>query len=287
MEGTSMSTRQPNWPVYTLACLCFAVASSGHTDVPQSPVQSISWADNMLTIEAPAVPGGKIDIWYLEAFCRTGSTDRVWSETVIPHETTLAGPGNAVQRIQLVSNVEPGVRVTHDIRAVGDGVTFDVTLENTTRDAVDVDWAQPCMRVGAFTDRGQETYHERCFIFTASGKVMLDALPRTEEARYRGGQVYVPEGINLDDVNPRPISTERPVKNLIGAESGDGNWLVAMAWDQTQELFQGVIICIHADFRVGGLKAGETKRLWGKVYLMKNDSDALLAAYQRDFASKP
>ena len=38
----------------------------------------------------------------------------------------------------------------------------------------------------------------------------------SEEARYRGGQVYVPEGIDRADVNPRPLSPDVPVNGLIG-----------------------------------------------------------------------
>lgn len=266
-----------------IALLAMAVvATAAHGD-PVRAVRSIAWADNMLTLHAPDVPGGKIEIWYLEAFCRTGSTDRVWSETVIPHKTVLVDADEGGQRIQLESQVEPGVTVSHEITVVDDGVAFDVVLRNTTDTAVDVDWAQPCMRVGEFTGRPQESYHERCFIFTEAGKVMLHNIRRTEEARYRGGQVYVPDGINLNDVNPRPISPERPVNNLIGAVSSDDKWVLAAAWDQTQELFQGVIICIHADFRVGGLGPKESKRLKGKVYLLPNDTKKLLAAYARDF----
>ena len=104
-----------------------------------------------------------------------------------------------------------------------------------------------------------------------------------EEAVYRGGQVYVPKGINLDDVNPRPISLDQPVNGLIGCVSADDRYLLAMAWDQTQELFQGVIVCLHNDPRVGGLKAGETKKLHGKVYFLRKDPKALLKRYKRDF----
>jgi len=34
---------------------------------------------------------------------------------------------------------------------------------------------------------------------------------------------------------------------------------------------------------VGGLAPGQTKTLHGKLYLMKNDPDALLARYHKDF----
>src|SRR5262249_6313983 len=56
-----------------------------------------------------------------------------------------------------------------------------------------------------------------------------------------------------------------------------------MAFEPCQELFQGVIVCIHADFRLGGLKPKETKTARGKIYLVENDVGKLLARYRRDF----
>jgi hypothetical protein len=255
----------------------------GRASAASTVVSKIFWEDNILTIYGDSLTEGKIEIWYLEAFCRTGSTDRVWNETVIPHTTKLLESDDGGQHIRLESLVEPGVTVQHEIRVVENGVQFDLVLHNTTDATVDIDWVQPCMRVGEFTGLDQENYHQRCFIFTESGRMMLDKIPRTIEARYRGGQVYVPDGINLNDVNPRPISKTKPVNGLIGAISEDREWIVAMAWDQTQELFQGVIKCIHNDFRVGGLAPGEKKSLRGRVYLLPNDGKSLLSAYKKDF----
>ena len=50
-----------------------------------------------------------------------------------------------------------------------------------------------------------------------------------------------------------------------------------------QELFQGIFVCIHSDPRIGGLKAGEVKKLRGKLYIVKNDPEKLLQRYQQDF----
>ena len=58
-----------------------------------------------------------------------------------------------------------------------------------------------------------------------------------------------------------------------------------MVWEPYQELFQGVILCIHADFRLGGLAPGETKTARGKIYVVDNDVDRLLEMYRRDFAT--
>jgi hypothetical protein len=50
-----------------------------------------------------------------------------------------------------------------------------------------------------------------------------------------------------------------------------------------QELFQGIFVCVHSDPRIGGLKAGEKKKLRGKIYIVKNDPEGLLRRYHRDF----
>jgi dienelactone hydrolase len=247
----------------------------------------LDWQDNRLTLLSPRLPGGKVEIWYLEAFCRTGSTHRRWEETTLPHRTVRLDGSGPATRIRLKTTVAGGVEVLHDLRVVKEGVRFDLRLTNTGREAVDVDWAQPCLQVATFTGRTQETYLDRCFIFTDRaadhGLTRLDAMPRSEEAVYRGGQVYVPAGVNHADVNPRPISPITPANGLIGCFSADGRMLLAMAWDRTQELFQGVITCIHADFRIGGLRPGETQTLHGRLYLLDNDIPRLLRLYHRDF----
>src|SRR6185295_12446572 len=104
-----------------------------------------------------------------------------------------------------------------------------------------------------------------------------------EEALYKGGQTYVPAGIDLNDVNPRPISNDQPANGLIGCYSDDNNYIMATAWDHYQELFQGIFVCLHSDPRIGGLKPGETKKLRGKLYVLKNDPQELLARYRKDF----
>ena len=67
--------------------------------------------------------------------------------------------------------------------------------------------------------------------------------------------------------------------------SKDQKWLLASVWDPCQELFQGVIRCIHSDFRIGGLEPGEKKEIRGKMYLMKNDINAFLKIYDQEFPS--
>jgi hypothetical protein len=243
----------------------------------------ISWAKDMLTISSSKIPGGKVEVWYLEAFCRRGSTNRDWNQTTIPFQTTLIDQDPAGRWIRLNTVVDGRVHIGHFLRAGTDEVGMQMKLHNAGSQPEDIDWAQPCMRVGTFTGRGQNDYFQKCFIFTDKGLTRMSRTQRETKARYTPGQVYVPEGIDLNDVNPRPISKTRPVNGLVGCFSADEKMILAMAWDHTQELFQGIITCIHSDVRIGGLKPGESKTRRGKIYIVPNDVNALLARYHRDF----
>jgi len=243
----------------------------------------IQWKKNILTISGNRVYGKEIEILYIEAFCRTGSTNRKWEETTLPHTTELISDSTDHKKIQLKTIVHPSVEVIHNITAGKDEVSFDLTLKNHGSEPVDIDWFQPCIRVDRFTKRNQDNYILQSFIFTSQGLTTLDKTNRTEDALYKGGQVYVPPGIDLKDVNPRPISNSSPVNGLIGCFSGDGKYLMATAWSDYQELFQGVFVCLHSDPRIGGLKAGEVKVLRGKLYIIKNDIKELMRRYTADF----
>ena len=251
--------------------------------VPQprlAPPLAVGWQKNILTISGD-FPGKRVEILYLEAYCRSGARDVVWSKTVIPHKAEkLSDDGKT---ITLRDVVEGNVVVKHRITA-GDGdVTFEVEATNQGTAYVDAQWVQPCIRLGAFTGGNQQTYVDQSFVFIDGKQTCLPKTSRTEEALYKGGQLYIPEGIQREDCNPRPHSPDVPSNDLIGCVSADGRWLFATAWTPTQELFQGVFVCLHNDFRLGGLQPGETKRARGKVYIMENDVDLLLARYRRDF----
>ncbi len=245
---------------------------------------AVSWTNNLLTVTGSNLPGGSLSIWYLEAFCRSGSTKRDWRQTVLPHKTSLLSSTRDGKRLQFSTKVTPAVEVLHEVRAGKDELDFEFKLTNKGTEFVDLNWFQPaCIRVDKFTGRSQSNYTERSFIFTECGLTTFAQADRTEDALYRGGQVYVPKGIALDDVNPRPLSGDQPVNGLIGCFSADNQRLMATASDQTQELFEGVYVCLHSDPHVGGLAPGETKKVRSKLYLMKNDVDALLKRYKRDF----
>lgn len=263
-----------------LPVLLFAAGCASPVRPRNTPPLAITWEKNILSVSGK-FPGGRIETLYLEAFCRPGARDRGWKETVIPHTTRkVSGDGPT---IVLESVVEGGVHVTHRITAGAGEVDFELEAVNQGAQPVDVDWAQACVRVGGFTGCDQTSYVPRSFIFVNGKQAFLDTLKRQEEAIYKGGQVYIPSGIRPSDCNPRPHSLEIPSNSLIGCVSADNRWLFATAWEPTQELFQGVFVCLHSDFRVGGLAPGESRKIHGKMYIMENDVDLLLARYRQDF----
>jgi hypothetical protein len=256
-------------------------------DVPSGEGLSLTWQANMLTIRGARLPGGAVKVWYLEAFCRPHSTDRVWNQTVIPHETRLDQASPDGRLVRLRSRLDDGVIVSHEIRAGRDEVDFRLTASNPTATESEAHWAQPCIRVDAFTgvkpERNSEAYLRKSFLFLDGKLARLPTDPWATRARYTPGQVWCPSHVDRDDVNPRPLSPLVPSSGLIGCFSADERMILATAWEPYQELFQGVIVCLHSDFRIGGLKPGETKAIRGKLYLVPNDVDALVKRYEADF----
>ena len=92
---------------------------------------TLAWKDDLLTIEGERIGGGQVEIHYLEAFCRPGSTDREWSETVIPHQTNLVDECDST-RLRLTSTLQDGVAVEHTITASADEVDFRLVTHNPT-----------------------------------------------------------------------------------------------------------------------------------------------------------
>ncbi len=242
---------------------------------------------NMLVIRGPQLPG-EISINYLEAYCRAGSTDADWGKhTVIKHTSEILS--EQAQEVRLRNTLADGVTVEHLIAAKADEVDFQIIAHNPTDKISEVHWAQPCVRLSKFLGMDEKTagsaedYLPKSFVFL-DGKLARMPTPQwATEARYVPGQVWCPKNVPRSDVNPRPLNPLVPSNGLIGCFSADERMIYATAWEPYQELFQGVIRCLHSDFRIGGLAPGETRKIRGKIYLVPNDVPALLERYARDF----
>ena len=249
----------------------------------------ITWSDRYLHIRGN-FPGEEIPIYYIEAYCRPGSTDREWGETVIPHQSELiwsAGDGHA---LRIEDTLQDGVVVTHTVIGQRDRVFFFILAQNPTDSPSVVDWAQPCVRVDAFTGCTKEDarelhpdYIRKSFLFEDDKPVRLPTEPWATDARYTPGQVYCPAGIDRNDVNPRPLSEIVPSNGLCGCFSAGRTHVMGIAWEPCQEVFQGVITCLHSDFRIGGLEPGESKEIRGVIYISDDTNlDRLKNRYERD-----
>lgn len=250
---------------------------------------TIAWEKNYLTIRGE-FPGKELKILYLEAYCRPGSTDRDWGQTVIPHTAEKLEASEDGRVVKLRDKLMDGVVVEHVITAGKDEVDFRLVAHNPTDKASEAHWAQPCIRVDQFTGTTKDdartlvpAYAKKSFIFLDGKLTRLPTEPWADKARYTPGQVYCPKGVDRNDVNPRPLSSLVPSSGLCGCFSADEKQIMAVAWEPYQEIFQGVIACIHSDFRLGGLQPGETKNIRGKIYIVPADVDALVTRYERDF----
>src|SRR6056297_363226 len=134
-----------------LACLILTTGAAAlRAAEPEERTLTLKWKDRFLEICGPHIPGGPIRTHYLEAYCRPGSTNRDWKETVIPHESRLVSAADDGKRIEIEDKLDDGVIVTHVIQARDDEVQFTLTATNPTDTQSLAHWAQPCMRVDGF-----------------------------------------------------------------------------------------------------------------------------------------
>jgi hypothetical protein len=245
----------------------------------QSPV-----GRDFVVIRGAHLHGKQVRVRYLEAFCRANSTYTDWAKTQIEHKTELVSAAGDGQSLKLRSTLEDGVIVLHEITADNDEVTFRLTAHNPTKTVSEAHWGQPCIRgIETLTGGGLKDYLPQCFIFLDGKLTRMPTQPWATKALCTPGQVYCPRHVNRRDVNPHPLSDLVPSNGLIGCFSHDNRMILATAWEPYQDLFLGIVACLHADFHIGGLQPGETKKMRGKIYLLTSGVDELLRRYERDF----
>jgi len=274
-----------------LVLMSRATLPAADTSSKSAPARNLTLqrTNHWLVIRGPHLPG-EIRINYLEAYCRAGSTDADWvKHTVIPHRNELVSLSADAKTLRLRDTLADGVTVEHTITARDDEVEFRLVARNPGTTRSEAHWAQPCVRLSAFMGFDEKSagnatdYLPRSFIFLDGKLTRLPTRDWATEARYVPGQTWCPVQVPRTDVNPRPLSSLVPDNGLIGAFNADEKMIFATAWEPYQELFQGVIRCLHSDFRLGGLAPDERKEVRGKIYLVPADVPVLLKRYERDF----
>lgn len=276
--------------IFLLFAMAFAAPVAAAAPPTLTPTLTLERDGHWLIIKGDHIPGGPIRINYLEAYCRANSTDADWvKQTVIKHTNELVSLSKDRKTLKLKDTLADGVTVEHTITAKDDEVDFRLIARNTTDKRSEAHWAQPCVRLAPFTGFGKDTggnlddYLGKCFVFLDGKLERMPTKDWAKEARYTPGQVWCPTPVPRTDVNPRPLSKHVPSNGLIGCFSADEKMIFATAWEPYQELFQGVARCLHSDFRLGGLKPGETKEIRGKIYIVANNVEKLVKRYEGDF----
>ena len=268
---------------YLLGCMIvIGLVWPANLPAADAPLQLL-WEKNYLTISGDHLSGKEMKIHYLEAYCRAGSTDADWVQhTMVGHTTEQVEASADKTLIRLEDVVSDGVRVSHEIRSTSDEVRFEIVAHNPTKKRSEAHWAQPCIRLDKFTGANQETYLAKSFVCLDGELARFPTKDWATKARYMPGQVWCPQGVDRNDVNPRPLSPLVPSNGLIGCDSADEKQVFGVAFDPYQELFQGVAVCLHSDFRLGGLQPDETRKIKGRIYIVP-DVATLLKRYHSDF----
>ena len=255
----------------TVGILSTAAALSLTIQAHPQPL-TLDWSDGILTIRGDRLPGNVIEVLYLEAYCRANSQTTDWRRhTVVGHRTRLISRSDDGTRLELRCNVADGLTVDHVITSTHDVVDFRLVAHNPTSKRSETHWALPCIQVGRFAGAGADVtddkyaYIRKSFVFL-NGKLTTMPTPDwATEARYTPGQVWAAPGVPRADVNPRPLHPDVPTNGLIGCFSGDNRMILAAAFHPYQELFQGVIRCLHSDFRLGGLEPDRRLEIRGRI----------------------
>jgi hypothetical protein len=81
-----------------------------------------------------------------------------------------------------------------------------------------------------------------------------------------------------------PTSGRDAIEGLMLRESVDRTWVTGIAWDRFLSA-QGhnPRKCMHLSVRIGPLKVGDSKKLYGKIYLFKGRKENCLRHFEKDF----
>ena len=273
-------------------------ASTGRAAEP-APRLTIAWKDNFLTIRGEHIPGKEVRINYLEAYCRPGSTDRDWGETVIGHRTELVAADADRRKIQLKDTLRDGVIVEHTITASDDEVDFRLVAHNPTATASQAHWAQPCIRVDGFTGcdpKGRAVACIRRTFASASSSSMAarrgyQPSPGRRKPATRRGRSIARGNVDRNDVNPRPLSPRRasatgswaairPTANKSSPSPGSRTRSCSKAWPRASTATSVSAASSRAKPSTSAEKSTSST----------SDMAALVKRYERDFpeqVSKP
>ena len=177
----------------------FVVAIFPLTTASAAPERALtlSWDKEILTVHGNHLPGGLLEIWYIEAFCRPGSTLATGPGPSFPTRPSLSrsNAGRPVDHAAVSPGGRRRGRPRDPWRAAMKSISGSSRRNPTTANS-QAHWAQPCIRVNRYAgtklEPNSEAYLPHCFIYVDGKPVRLPSIPGRRKPLYTPGQVWCP-----------------------------------------------------------------------------------------------
>ena len=238
-------------------------------NVPDFRCESWCYESEMDFAGARALEGGKLELRH---------SIRNMPATLVTRVTPEPGAVEFVATVEVDKSKDPGAKLPD------------------TLPAPNMCWQLRKAPAFASAPQSYPEFVKRCFIFTSKGRTFLDQtvrrkIPlRSAEDRYNNPpwvQMYVGAWQEVPTAGTNAwadYSPDQYTTTIIGAVSRDAKSLAALANDSAGNMCQAWHDCMHNNAAwqpADGPPEGRTWRL--KIYVMENDSDALLRRVLKDF----
>jgi acetyl esterase/lipase len=232
-------------------------------------------------------PELRMHLWFYEWNMFGAVTEGQHTRGTFESEIRLARDGTSAT----VLSRNPGIEL--QITATPEGA--DLTLSVTNKSGHD--WPAlaaviPCFNPGPKPIRNAAFANTKTWFLSASG-LELVAMKAPREIHFQRSLREVVES-KVDGKgryawsHKWPKSAVDATAGLIIRESTSGKLVTGIVWDrflsvQAHNPWQ----CMHLSVHVGPLARGQTRKVRGKIYLLKGTRGDVLARYRRDFVKRP
>jgi hypothetical protein len=279
--------RSAGWPALILALSYAAAQDKGSTSPKiergnQATTRLWEW-ERGIAVESPDQKDMAVFLWFYEwnMFDAVKKGEHTQGTFKWPRKVNKDQSEAAIGAEEL--------QVT--LKATDGGADLLLAITNKS----DHDWPEmagiiPCFSPGKTGDepRNPAFANEKTYFLGPKGLELLkkreihfnEKLRQSVEAVSRQGQFVFSD--------KWPTAEPNAKGGVIIRESTDGRWVTGIAWEDYLSI-QGhnPWRCMHLCVRVGPLKQTETKKVRGKIYLLRGTKEDCLKRYLADFGDKP
>lgn len=269
---------------------------SGCAGSPSEPLVRLSKWERGLAVTSPHQQDMTVFLWFYE-----------WNmfDAVLAGQHTNGTSDNEIRvdpdgRSGSVVSVPLGLEL--EMRSGVDSADMTLTVTNQS----DHDWPQlasiiPCFNPGPLGNQNEQFLNTKTFFAGPAGlspqvareihynQELREAVDQEQGKLEPGGpgSRWIREGDRYAWSHKWPLSEVNAQGGLMLRESNDGEWVAGIAWERFLSA-QGhnPWECMHLSVNVGPLAQGESRRIRGKIYLLKGTREELLERYQSDFQDR-